>query len=87
MLLQVASHGHDATDDGAGSGFAFVFKGVLKGHMPNEVVGCFIRLPVHGPRATLSPHLQEMLDSFRLKQALLVGAYLPSYGHIARPMF
>ena len=71
MLAQIASHGHDAPDDGPDGRLPFVLQRALERHVANQGFCICIGLPIHVAHVVLVVALQEMLDAWGLEQPLL----------------
>ena len=77
VLAQIASHGHDAPDDGPDGRLPFVLQRVLERNVANQGFCICIGLPIHVAHVVLVVALQEMLDAWGLEQPLLGRAGTP----------
>ena len=47
MLTKIASCAHDSTNNGSDCSFSFIFEGILKRKVPNQLVRFLVRGPGH----------------------------------------
>ena len=87
VLAQIASHGHDAPDDGPDGRLPFVLQRVLERNVANQGFSICIGLPIHVAHVVLVVALQEMLDAWGLEQPLLGRARNSPDRYVTLTMF